>query len=199
MRYFLSLFLFNAILMTGCATTRFPTWNNSAHARVVGSSQESTKLEFEADALFEKRKDLQNLEAALLKWDLALKMTPSQQLSRKLARAHFLYAERTLDAEHYTKGLGCAETGLKFAAPVLVEQVKKGVHFTKAVEDAPKEAAAVLYWYALNLEKWALSQGILTSLRYRESVKAAIVKVLHFDNDIESYAQLSDSMNESAR
>lgn len=201
------LLLIGVTFLSGCVTTRFPRWNEEPPTLLVTSNEERQRLESEGDSLFKHRREFKNLESALLKWSLAAQLQPSVALLGKLARAHYLCGERAVSFDttmakstsHFTSGLGFAETGLQLAAPLVIDEIKKGVPFKKAVARAPREAAHLLYWYAMNLDRWARLQGILTTMRYREAVDASLVRALEFENDVEAYAQMSDSRNESTR
>lgn len=197
--------LFSVVILSflsfGCATTRFSRWDESPHESQIGSPKEAQTLEADGDALFADRKNIEKLKVALMKWDLASQMVPSDRLFLKLSLGHYLCGERMQAGDdndqaslaHYSAGLGYAEKGIQELAPELPNAVQRGSSLRDALLLVPKEGAAILYWYAKNLEQWSRLNGVLTSLRYKNIYAAALKRALAFNDDIESYAHLSDS------
>ncbi len=195
-----------ALLSMSCATTRIAKWSGDDAKIAAGAPDEAASLESEGDALYSERKDLTKLLASTMKWELASKIAPSPTLFKKLSRAHYLCAQRTINDgnkdesfQHYVQGLSFAERGLKMVAPAFVEELERASSYEKALSKVPKQAGALLYWYAMNLEKWSHAQGVLTALRYKDAVRAVTIKAVEFENDVEVYAQISDTMKDSRR
>jgi|GEM_PF-5185301 len=188
------LVLFVTCLLSSCATTRFPKWDAArVHVEPAGLD-EAAQLEKEGDRLYSERKSLPKLLESTMKWELAVRIAPSVSLFSKLSRAHYLYAQRT--AGNFEKGLSFAEEGLKFVAPEFIDGLAQGLSYEKALRKAPSSSGHLLYWYAMSLEKWSQARGVLTTARYKEAVRSTMSRALEIENDVEVYAQISDTMKD---
>lgn len=191
-----SVLILSVFLLSSCVSTRFPKWD-AERPRVQADAAEAAQLEKDGDKLYRERKNLQKLRETTMKWELAARIAPSASLFSKLSRAHYLYSERT-DGD-FEKGLSFAEEGLKLVAPEFIEGLAQGMSYEKALRKAPANAGQLLYWYAMNLDKWSQAKGVLTTARYKGAVRTTMSRALEIENDVEVYAQISDTANDDKR
>lgn len=191
------LVLLAACLFSSCVSTRFPKWDALRLRVQPTDAGEAAKLEKEGDKLYGERKDLTKLHESTMKWELAVRIAPSASLFGKLSHAHYLYAQRTTG--DFEKGLSFAEEGLKLVAPEFIEGLAQGLSYEKALQNAPEGSGQLLYWYAMNLDKWSQHKGVLTGARYKEAVRSTMNRALQIENDIEVYAQISDTTKDDRR
>ncbi len=128
---------------------------------------------------------------ALAKWEEAAKNAPSAELFVKLSRGHYFLGDGYFAVqgnaekrdEHYTIGLDWAEKALAMSAPEFVAASKNGVKHEEAIKGAGVEAVPAMYWYSTNLGKWAASKGFATRLKYKDAIKATMLRVKELKPD----------------
>jgi hypothetical protein len=179
-------------LLVGCAASRQSLWQDMEVAAASAQAMDQALgLEKKGDDSFLKRDQEKELKLAIAWWEQAAALAPSAERFTKLARAHYLLADgfyglqdlSELRDAHFTKGLEFAEKALKLNAPVAMQSLKDGESFSNAIAKAPKAAVPTMYWYAVNLGKWATSQGFLTRLKYKDDIKATMMRVKELDPD----------------
>jgi tetratricopeptide (TPR) repeat protein len=157
----------------------------------LGAKQgDATPIMDEADALWAQRGDRAQAEAAIAKWEEAAKVDPTHgdvhlKLSYGyyfLANNHARWDEDNNDAmaKLFHKGKEAGERAILIQSP----EFKKALETQKweeAVKLVPKEGIASLYWYATNLGKWGLTQGITTVLGNKNNINATMKRVLSLD------------------
>ncbi len=156
------------------------------------------KMLADADAAWQARGDRAKLEQAIATWEKAAK-TASPNLdeaARKeklaeiytsLARGYYLLADShtRLQAEddelndqmmgEFEKGVTAAEKAIALRDPKFAAAVAADANNWKtAVKSADPKAAGPLYWYATNMGKWALLEGIATILARKDDIKATM-------------------------
>ena len=178
------------VFLVACWATRVSRWDEAGTGQ-QRDPELAKQLEASGDEHFKKRFQQVELEKALAKWQEAADAFPSARINTKLSRGYFFLADafygladkEELRDENYTKGLGYAEKALQFSAPTMVAKVKDGSKWSDAVASAPIEAIDGLYWYAVNLGKWAASKGFVTKLRYKDDIKNTMVRVQELNPD----------------
>jgi len=179
-------------LAAGCATTREAEFDEAKPAEAAeGAVDEASSLVSEGDALWNERADKEKLMAALVKWEEAAKKAPTAELYVKLSRGHYFLGDAFYGVEgnvekrdeHYTIGLGFAEKAMALAAPDYVAAVKAGESHESAIKKAELEAVPAMYWYATNIGKWANAKGFVTVLKYKDDIKATMLRVMELNPD----------------
>jgi hypothetical protein len=74
----------------------------------------------------------------------------------------------------YERGVTAAERALALRDPDFVSKINAGESWQQHVTSARAEAVPALYWYATNLGKWALLEGIATILARKDDIKATM-------------------------
>ena len=176
--------------LTGCISTRVARWSESTASKNFDKELAAT-LEAAGDEHFKKRYDQLELSSALEKWEAASEANPTTEIFAKLSRGYYLLADgffglqdkTELRDKTFTKGLGFAEKAVQLAAPKVVAKVKSGASWSDEVKNAPEKAVPGLYWQAVNMGKWAASQGFLTKLKYKDDIKSTMDRVMALDPD----------------
>ncbi|MGM0557414.1 MAG: TRAP transporter TatT component family protein [Myxococcota bacterium] len=182
---------------TGCAASR-----TSALAE-DDTKQEVVKGDFqktldEADSHWEKRKDRAELEKAIELYEKAVRMEDTAlgedeyndhvaRTYERLARAYYFLADAHIrlsveDEDEvkdemmatYDKGVTAAERAIKKRDPSFAKKVAEGEKWQNEVSKADPAAVPGLYWYATNLGKWALLEGIATILARKDDIKVTM-------------------------
>jgi hypothetical protein len=84
----------------------------------------------------------------------------------------------------YLKGMKMGERAIFLQNPDFKKQIEAKKPWEEAVKTVKKEGIGSLYWYATNLGKWSLIQGITTTLGNKNRIKSTMEQVLKLD---ESY------------
>jgi len=178
------------IVSSSCATT-FDEKLTTKLEKTASEAEagQASALVTEGDALWAERDNADKLKGALAKWEQAVKLAPSAELTIKLARGHYLLGDshyaladnnEARDAE-YQLGLDWANEALKLTAPEYVAAKTGGKTHPEAIKLAPKEAVPAMYWYAVNLGKWAAGKGLVTRLKYKDDLFATMTHVKALD------------------
>jgi len=147
-----------------------------------------------ADALWLKRGKRVEALAAIKVWEEAMKLNPTlYQIPLKLTYAYYFMAhvhERWVDDEDeaeskmeawYLKGMKMGERAIFLQNPSFKKEIEAGKSWPEAVASVKKDGIASLYWYATNLGKWSLIQGITTTLGNKTRIKSTMEQVLKLD------------------
>ena len=190
-------------LITGCATTREAAWSGEQAGTQAQEAEEGSgaddalaALAAEADAAWNARSDHKQAEQAIAKWTELVQQQPSAETYVKISYAHYflgnghyaLSGDQAGGDNQFAEGLTAAEKALAISAPGMIEAIGNGEKHVDALEKAPKEAVPALYWHATNLSRWAASKGFATKLRYKDDVKATMVRVKTLDDTFFHYA-----------
>jgi hypothetical protein len=171
-----------------------------------------------AEEHWAQRSDAAQVEQAIAAWEQAIQTQgPSGDERAKavgniyasLSRAHYFLADGHIrfqakdpiapDAEddpqvfakmkdHYEKGMQSAQSALLVLDPDYAKAIKLGTPMSKAVQGLGRDAVPALYWWATNLGKWALAQGVAKALGEVDNIKAAMDRVLAIQPDYFHYA-----------
>ena len=157
--------------------------------------QKANELVEKANGLWKERGDRAKAQAAIDAWNAAAKANPSRaDIHRDLAYAYyfmnnvFVRWEENDEAErvNYQKGVDAAERALGLANPAFAKTVMVGNDkddaWMTALKSATKEDVKALYWYATNLAKWALKNGITSLLKYKDRAYAIMQRCKALDN-----------------
>lgn len=193
----IAIFVLTGIFATGCAASRTSALEED------DSKQEMVKGDFEktldqADTHWEKRKDRAELEKAIELYEKAVRMESTKlgadeyndhvaRTYERLSRAYYFLADAHIrlsveDEDEvkdqmmatYDKGVTAAERAIKKRDPDFAQKVAEGEKWQKEVLEADPAAIPGLYWYATNLGKWALLEGIATILARKDDIKVTM-------------------------
>ena len=174
-------FIAAALVLTACgARTSVLITDNVTEVDSAQASQ-SAELASSADALWAERGDRAKAEAAVKAWEEAGKANPNDaNIQRKLTYAYYFLnnvhvrwdENEELQRENYSRGADAALRSLKAANPTFASKIVAGEDTDKVWADAltaatPEDVAA-LYWYATNLAKWAMTEGLGALLKYKD-------------------------------
>lgn len=159
----------------------------------AAATDQHKQLVAEGDALWAERLDEAKLRGALAKWEEAVKVkSDDHETYAKLARGFYLLADGFLSfvpekeeeflATH-EKGQAYAEQGLKALSPDFEKRLGNGTKIEDAVMVLGREAVPLMYWYDVNLGKWAKFKGIQTTLKYKERIFKVMTRVYELDVD----------------
>jgi tetratricopeptide (TPR) repeat protein len=135
----------------------------------------------EGDAHWAHRDDAVRVNQAIIAWEKAAGFDRTRaDIQLKLSYAYFWKAHGHLRfAEDepgmltfFDKGVVAAERALKLLSPAFAERVKAGSSWQDALEVCGQESLPALYWYASNLGKWALLEGIVKTLSFKDRIAA---------------------------
>jgi hypothetical protein len=163
----------------------------------AASLEKHKALVAEGDAAWAERGDLAKLKIAIGKWDEAVKVKSDDHESyAKLARGQYLLADGHLafDAESspaqmeeflkaHELGQAYAEQGLRALSPDYQKRVDGGIPIEDAVQALGREAVPLMYWYDVNLGKWAKAKGIDVTLKYKDVIFKIMTRVYDLDPD----------------
>ena len=173
------------LTLWGCGATPTALSGQMDIGEVKGDAQ---PLLTAADALWKKRGERTQAEAAIAKWEAATKLDPTRaEIPLKLSYAYYFMAhvhDRWEDGATkkmeawYQKGIKSAERAIFLQNPDFKKQIEAGKKWSEAVTSVKAEGIPSLYWYATNLGKWSLIQGITTTLGNKNRIKSTMEQVL---------------------
>ena len=190
-----SILLSLAFLAIACGG-RQTVMNTQTQGVSEENKQVAKELASKARELWKLREDEAKAKAAIDSWNQAVKADPSRaDIYRELAYAHYYmnnvfvrWQEDADDVEraNYEKGVKAAELALSTANPAFAKTVLAGGDkdsaWTTALKSATKDDVKALYWYATNLAKWALKDGIGSLLKYKDRAYAIMQRCKELDN-----------------
>ncbi len=156
------------------------------------AASQHKQLVAEGDAAWEERADRAKLLEAVSKWDQAVKLKDDDaDTYAKLARGCYLIADGWLSFEDdkaaylamHLRGLDYAERGMAAISPDFEKRVKAGTKTEDAVKVLGRNAVPQMYWYAVNLGKWAKAKGFSTTLKHKDRIFKVISRVYELDRD----------------
>ncbi len=201
----ISFFMMVAMLLaSGCATSRDSALSQTDEQLLAGKAQgDFLNAIAEGDALWAERIDQGKLEGAIGKWEAAVEISAegmSQEDRRKalyetfvkLTRAYYFLADAHQrmsgdSAEDdalkekmkvtFNKGVTNAEKAMAIYSPEFGKAIRHDTPWPEAIKLLDKGAVPALYWYATNMGKWALLEGIATILSHKDNIKAIMDQV----------------------
>jgi len=149
----------------------------------------------EAERAFADRLDEPRLRAAITAWQRAIELRDSDVASYiALARAWFFLADAHLvfdparrdEMKHaYEQGAAYAERGLRALSPEFERRRGAGDEVDAAARDLPATAAPLLYWWALDVIRWADLDGWTTAAGIYKAVFRAMEHARQLDETID--------------
>lgn len=152
-------------------------------AKASGDASAFETLKGEADALWPERGETANLKAALAKYEAAYNANPTdRETAGRLVRGWYFLGdahETDTDAKNVafdtavSWGKRCLAINADFKA-----RLEKGDQKEQDVVDAlTREDVPCMYWTSSATGKWAKLNGILTSLKHIDTVKAYMTRI----------------------
>jgi tetratricopeptide (TPR) repeat protein len=149
------------------------------------------------DAAWLERGNEAKLREALASWDAAVKLKEDDaETYQKLARGAYLLADGYLffDSdkspekmqeflETHEMGQAYAEQGLRALSPDYEKRLAQGIPLEDAINALDRSAVPLMYWYDVNLGKWAKAQGIEETLRQKDKIFKIMSRVYDLDPD----------------
>jgi hypothetical protein len=155
--------------------------------------EQHKKLVAEGDAAWAERLDEAKLRAAITSWEQAVKVKDDDaDTCQKLARAYYLLADGFLSfdeakkAEYlatHLKGIDWAEHGLRAISTAYESRRAQGMKTEQAVMKLDRNAVPLMYWYDVNLGKWAKAQDTATVLQHKDRIFNIMSRVYELDPD----------------
>ncbi|QDG49659.1 hypothetical protein FIV42_02555 [Persicimonas caeni] len=194
-------------LASGCAADRksaFKDGDQGKQTKVQGDFLQTLE---KAESHWQNRKDRKELEKAISLWEKAVNMDAAglseqektdkkAEAYERLARAYYFLADSHIRLEGddesaneekmmntFEKGVTAAENAIKLRDPDFAKKVAQGDAWMNHVKKADEAAIPGLYWYATNLGKWALLEGIATILARKDDIKATMEFICEKDED----------------
>lgn len=171
--------------LIACGTTR----QNVCGKLVPNASAEgdANAMITAGDAAWNARADVAKIRDAITAWNKALAINPKDSATRvKLSRAYYLLADGHLRMddekdvemkETFKKGMREAEIAFALQVPQYRKDFCAEKPFTDAIKSADKDAVPAMYWFATNLGKWGLEEGLTTILKYKDDIKAMMDRI----------------------
>jgi hypothetical protein len=169
-----------ATLASACA--KKPTGSYEVGA-ASGDSSAAAALRAEADALWAQRSDEAALKSALTKYEAVYAANPKdREVAAQLVRGWYFLGD-ALQQDPDLKnasfdnaiawGKKCLAINETFTA-----RLEKGTEKEKDIVDTlTKDDVPCMYWTASSLGKWAKLNGIVTSLKHLDTVKAYMTRI----------------------
>ena len=181
-----NLFLVAFCITIGCGTYPKPTPDPSPSKKTPATLDD---LSAQAEAAWKKRLDLVELDKAISVWEKMHETLPSDKnVLLRLSRSHFLRGEhfqlegKLKEAlQSFEKGVLAGEKGMLASSDEFAERVKSGEKVSDALSSLPNSSQATLYWYAVNLGKFASLKGLRTSLFYKNRLISIMQHVLNLN------------------
>ena len=177
----------SALSLSACGATQTQLTGKMELGEKKGDA--SAKVE-QGDTLWASRADRDKAKEAIGAWEEASALDPTRaDIHLKLSYAYYFMANTHVRwdedndeamADLFHKGKSEGELAILAQSP----EFKKALETTKweeAVKSVPKEGIASLYWYATNLGKWSLIQGISVTLGNKGVIKSTMDRVLELD------------------
>jgi tetratricopeptide (TPR) repeat protein len=133
---------------------------------------------------WEGRADRASAEAAIASWEKAIALDPNHLESlMKLAYANYFLVNVHLkwededEAEElikstYRDGMKAGLHAIEVSSPAFAAAIAGGKSWDEAIPSVGNEGLPAMYWYATNLAKWGLAEGITRILKYKDRIFA---------------------------
>jgi len=178
------------LLLAACGTGRTSQWDVQAPAPAAAPAPGGESPAAAAEAAWARRGDRVELERAIAQWEAALAQKPDDvAIFGHLARAYYLLSDGFLrkpeDKAAYLanmeKGTGYGERGLAAASPAFKAKVKDGEKVEEAIKLVGRDGLEPMYWYVVNLGKWARAKGLAALLGNKDRAKGVMTRALELD------------------
>lgn len=151
-----------------------------------GDMSAADSLKAEADALWAERGDKAKLVAALAKYEQANQADPTnREIAMRLVRGHYFLGdahETEKDAKNaaFDKAINFGKACLAINGDFKAK-LEAGEKPMDAAPALGKDDVPCMYWTSSSLGKWAKLNGILTSLKHIDTVKAYMTRIGELD------------------
>jgi tetratricopeptide (TPR) repeat protein len=163
----------------------------------AASAEKHKQLVAEGDAAWAERASEAKLREALAKWDEAVKIKQDDhETYTKLSRGAYLLADGFIffevegnpaKEEEFLKthemGQAYAEQGLRALSPDYEKRVEGGIPMEDAIMVLGQEAVPLMYWFDVNLGKWAKFKGTDVTLKYKDQIFKIMSRVYELNPD----------------
>jgi len=187
----ISLLFVVGTLGAGCGAGREAAWERGGApaAGPTDSGADVSALSAEADAAWEKRDASAELDKAVAAWEKMQAASPNDAgILLKLSRGYYLQGDHLrVDGKKeealaiFEKGVLAGEQGMMASSDAFANRVKAGEKVADAVSSMPKAAQPTIYWYAVNLGKFASLKGFSTLLFYKDRIFNVMKQVMALD------------------
>jgi tetratricopeptide (TPR) repeat protein len=180
-----------ALALGGCSATPTALSKKMVIGEIKGDAAPLLKT---ANALWDQRGDAKKALDAIKAWEEAMELNPTlAEIPLKLTYAYYFMAhvhDRWIENKSqatakmeawYLKGMKMGERAIFLQNPDFKKQIEAQKDWAEAVKTVKKEGIPSLYWYATNLGKWSLIQGITTTLGNKNRIKSTMEQVLKLD------------------
>jgi hypothetical protein len=181
------------ILLTACGGNPHTGTTVKRGALDANAEAQWKQAVADGDAAWAKRGDEAQLRAAIDAYAKAIAVkSDDADTCQKLARAYYFLADGTLSmdpAKHdeylatHEKGIAVAEQGLRALSPQLEKSMNTGVQLQDAIGVLDRSAVPLLYWYDVNLGKWAKAQDMTQVLKFKDRIFKIMTRVYDLDPD----------------
>jgi tetratricopeptide (TPR) repeat protein len=186
-----------ALVMLGCGASAKGLGDriNRTPLNAQQAAQHKQLVE-EGDTLWGHRTERPKLEAAIAKWEQAVRIKDDDwQTYEKLARACYLLADGMLVYEQGTpegkanflatheKGYYFAQRGMAAISRDFEKRMMAGTQIEHAAKVLGRNGVPLIYWYASNLGKWGKAKGFTTILEYKDRAFDLISRVRELNPD----------------
>ncbi len=154
------------------------------------------QLVTEGDALWQQRADRAKLEAAIDKWDQAVKIQDDDwKTYEKLTHATYLLADgwMSFDIDQpggkdaflamHERGFAYGQRGMAAISKDFEKRMRAGTKIEDAAKVLGRNAVPLLYWAASNLGKWAKAKGFTTVLENKDRIFSLVSRVYELGPD----------------
>lgn len=182
------------VLLAGCGTNPDLIGQKINRTPLDPAAQEQHKQEVAAgDAAWAGRVEEAKLREAIEHWEKAVAIKNNDhETYAKLSRAYyfladgFLFFDEAKRAEFlatHEKGQAVAEQGLRALSADFEKRRNAGTKIEDAVMKLGREAVPLMYWFDVNLGKWAKAQDISTTLKHKDRIFKIMSRVYELDPD----------------
>src|SRR5688572_15236653 len=179
------------LTLTACGTGRTSQWEVATPAPAAAPAAAGAESPAAAaEAAWARRGERAELEKAIAQWEAALAGKPDDvAILGRLSRAYYLLSDGFLrkpeDKPAYLsnmeKGTGYGERGLAAASPAFKTKVRDGEKVEEAIKLVGREGLEPMYWYVVNLGKWARAKGLAALLGNKDRAKGVMTRALELD------------------
>ena len=161
-------------------------------AMQVKSPEEIAALKEDATTHWQDRANQESLEKAIAAWEQVAQADPKDfQTLAALTRGYYFLGDTHIrfsgDEEKmkamFDKGVTVGERAMLAASEEFAAAVKAGKKVEEVVSAIPVAGQSAIYWYAVNLGKWASLDGFGTLLRFKDRIYSVMQHVLVLDEN----------------
>jgi len=172
----------------GCKTQKVVEQNESIESI---NEIELGQSEDVANSAWAKRENKEALAKAIEAWTRITEEKESAELLVKIARARFLYADaflfeddvqtRVARQEMLLAGSEAAFAALKITSPELIDLEASGASHKESLLKLTPDSIGALYWYSVNLARWARADGPLRMMRHKGDIRLNLERIRRLD------------------